>query len=223
MEHLLRYWVFRCSIRGVAGPERDEVAGRRTLRADAARNRAAIIDAAAAVLAQQGSAVDVREIARRSGVGMGTLYRHFPTKGDLFVTVLQKEFRAMADSARRTAAGTDDPWTALTGFFDQVLTCHAHHRALMESFAESWSVPTADCALQLHPVIEELFTRAVAAGVLRSGVTSDDLSLLLASLARTVQMTNQQHPQMWRRLLRISLDGLRSDQAPLPPDADSAL
>jgi AcrR family transcriptional regulator len=191
------------------------------MRADAARNRAAIIDAATAVLAQQGSAVDVREIARRSGVGMGTLYRHFPTKEDLLGTVLYREFQAWAASARQTAASTTDPWTALTEFFDNALACHAHHRAMMERLAGSWSVPTAECTQLLRPVFEELVARAHAAGVLRAGDTGEDASLLIASLGQTVQLTEGTCPQMCRRLLRISLDGLRADhREPLPAGTD---
>lgn len=187
------------------------------MRADAARNRAAIIDAATEVLAQQGSAVDVREIARRSGVGMGTLYRHFPTKDDLISTVLRQDFLTWAQSARQTAAGTQDPWVALTEFFERALTRHAHHRAMMEDFAGNWSVPTADCTLMLRPVIEELLARVRAAGLVRAGVTGEDLSLLLAALSQTVALTQQCRPLMWRRLLRISLDGLSADhREPLP-------
>jgi AcrR family transcriptional regulator len=187
------------------------------MRADAARNRAAIIDAATAALAQQGSAVHVHEIARSSGVGIGTLYRHFRTKEDLIGTVLREELQAWSESARQTAASTEDPWTALTEFFDHALTCHSVDRAMMESFAGSWSEGT----VLLRPIIEELVIRARGAGVLRPGVTSEDLSLLLASLSQTVQMCA---PQKWRRLLRISLDGLRADhREPLPAGTDSGV
>jgi AcrR family transcriptional regulator len=207
-------------------PEQQVETRQRVMRADAARNRAAIIDAASAVLAEHGSATDVREIARLSGVGMGTLYRHFPTKDDLLGTVLHQEFLAWAESARRTAASNEDPWTALAEFFDQALAYHAHHRAVMQCYADSWSVPTADCTLLLRPVIDELLARAHAAGVLRAGVTGADLALLLASLGQTVQLTEQcrpqRQPQLWRRLLRISLDGLRAEhQEPLPAVVDS--
>jgi AcrR family transcriptional regulator len=188
------------------------------MRVDAARNRAAIIDAATVVLAEQGSAVDVREIARRSGIGMGTLYRHFPTKEDLLGTVLRTMFLAWAQSARQAAAEAADPWTALTDFFERALTYHAHHRAMVEFLAGNWSVPTAECSVLLRPVIDDLLARAHAAGVLRPGVTGDDLSLLLASLGQTVQITERCRPEMWRRLLRVCLDGLRAEhREPLPP------
>lgn len=191
---------------------------RRAPRVDAIRNRDAILDAATEVLAEQGTAVDVREIARRSGVGMGTLYRHFPKKEDLIHTVLRKDFSAWAESARQGAIDAEDPWAALTDFYEQALAGYARHRAMMENFALTWSVPDLDGIRQLRLVIEEL--RARATDLLRPGVTTDDLLLLLVSLGHAVEFTDECRPQMWHRLLRISLDGLRAEhREPLPaPD-----
>ncbi|MBA8929315.1 AcrR family transcriptional regulator [Kutzneria viridogrisea] len=201
----------------VAEPE--STARRRAPRVDAIRNREAIVEAAAEVLAEQGAAVDVREIARRSGVGMGTLYRHFPKKDDLVHTVLRQDFSRWAESARQAAIDAEDPWAALTDFYQQALTGYARHRAIMENFALTWSVPDLEGIRQLRLVIEELCARAGAAGLLRPGVTTDDLLLLLVSLGHAVQITDECRPQMWNRLLRISLDGLRADRRePLPTD-----
>jgi AcrR family transcriptional regulator len=186
-------------------------------RADAAHNREAIVEAASAVLATRGTAVDVREIARRSGVGMGTLYRHFPKKEDLVQTVLRRDFMNWAESARLAAVEADDPWAALTDFYQQALTGYARHRAIMEHFALTWTVPDLEGIQQLRLVIEELCARAT--GLLRPGVTTDDLLLLLVSLGHAVQVTDECRPQMWNRLLCISFDGLRADhRAPLPAD-----
>ncbi|MEV0050475.1 helix-turn-helix domain-containing protein [Saccharopolyspora shandongensis] len=199
----------------VAEPE--STRRRRAPRVDAIRNREAIVEAAAEVLAEQGTAVDVREIARRSGVGMGTLYRHFPKKEDLVHTVLRKDFSGWAESARQAAIDAEDPWAALTDFYQQALTGYARHRAIMENFALTWSVPDLEGIQQLRLIIEELCARAT--GLLRPGVTTDDLLLLLVSLGHAVQLTDECRPQMWNRLLRISLDGLRADhREPLPTD-----
>ncbi|OPC80884.1 TetR family transcriptional regulator [Embleya scabrispora] len=190
---------------------------RRAARADATRNREAIIEAASEVLATRGTAVDVREIAARSGVGMGTLYRHFPKKEDLIRTVLHREFSRWADSARQTAIEARDPWAALTDFYRQALTGYARHSAIMENFALTWSVPDLDGIRQLRLVIEEL--RARATDVLRPGVTTDDLLLLLVSLGHAVQVTDDCRPHMWNRLLHISLAGLHADhREPLPTE-----
>ncbi|MFE9579616.1 TetR/AcrR family transcriptional regulator [Nocardia sp. NPDC006044] len=186
---------------------------RRAPRADAIRNREAIIEAASAVLAEQGTAVDVREIARRSKVGMGTLYRHFPTKEDLVQTVLRKDFAEWAESARTAAATAEDPWAALIEFYQQALAGYAHHRAIMEHFALAVPDPDPEGLGRLRLVIEELCVRATAR--LRPGVTADDLVLLLVSLGHAVQITDECRPDLWRRLLHISLDGLRADLPPL--------
>jgi AcrR family transcriptional regulator len=196
-------------------------ARRRAPRADAVRNREAIVEAAAEVLAEQGAAVDVREIARRSGVGMGTLYRHFPKKEDLVRTVLRREFAEWAESARLAAIDAEDPWAALADFYQQALTGYARHRAIVENFALTWAEPDLEGIQQLRRVIERLCARATAAGLLRPGVTTDDLLLLLISLGHAVQLTDECRPHLWTRLLHISLDGLRPDhRAPLPADPD---
>ncbi|MEU8898783.1 helix-turn-helix domain-containing protein [Nocardia sp. NPDC048505] len=190
----------------------------RAPRADAIRNREAIIEAASAVLAEQGTAVDVREIARRSQVGMGTLYRHFPTKEELVQTVLRKDFTNWAESARTAAAEAEDPWAALTDFYQQALTGYAHHRAIMEHFALAVPVPDPDGLGRLRLVIDQL--RARAEDALRPGVSTDDLLLLLVSLGHAVQCTDRSRPHLWQRLLHICLDGLRADlQQPLPTEA----
>ncbi|MEV6133704.1 TetR/AcrR family transcriptional regulator [Streptomyces violaceusniger] len=200
----------------VAEPE--DTTRHRAPRVDAIRNREAIIEAASQVLAAQGTAVDVREIASRSGVGMGTLYRHFPKKEDLFQTVLRRDFSQWADSARQAAIDAQDPWAALTDFYQQALTGYARHSAIMENFALTWSVPDLEGIQQLRLVIKELCARATSA--LRPGVTTDDLLLLLVSLGHAVQVTHECRPHMWNRLLHISLSGLRADhREPLPAEA----
>lgn len=189
---------------------------KRGRRADAERNRAAIMEAAGAVFAELGGTVDVREIARRSGVGMGTLYRHFPTKDDLLSTVLEQQFTAWLTEAHQQATATDDPWQALSGFFEQMLTTQAGNRAVVESYAAQGG-PTSSCAERCHSFIDELRTRCRDAGLLRPDVTTDDLVLLSGSLSQAVLTTGDSHPGQWRRLLRISLDGLSSrNTEPLP-------
>ncbi|MDX3520223.1 TetR/AcrR family transcriptional regulator [Streptomyces scabiei] len=185
-------------------------------RADAERNRAAILEAADAVFAELGGTVDVREIARRSGVGMGTLYRHFPTKDDLLVTVLEQQFTSWLTGAHEQATATEDPWQALSGFFEHMLTTQAHNRAVVESYAARGG-PTHTCAQRCYSVVDELRTRCMNAGLLRPDVTTDDLVLLSGCLSQAVLTAGDGHPGRWRRLLRISLDGLSSrNTEPLP-------
>ena len=145
----------------MAAEEPEDTARRRAPRVDAVRNREAIVEAASAVMAEQGAAVDVREIARRSGVGMGTLYRHFPKKEDLVHTVLRKDFSEWAESARLTAIEAEDPWAALTDFYQQALTGYARHRATMENFALTWSEPDMEGIQQLRAVIDDCVPKPV--------------------------------------------------------------
>ncbi|MCF3963773.1 TetR/AcrR family transcriptional regulator [Streptomyces fuscigenes] len=187
---------------------------RRRLRADAERNREAIIRAAGTVFAEQGGGVDVREIARRSGVGMGTLYRHFPTKGDLLTTVLEQEFISWITAAEEASAAIADPWQALTVFFEQSLAHLARNRALVEGCADVTG-PFPQCARRRIDVMNSLRLRCQEAGLLRPDVTTDDLVLLSMSLSQAVQAAGSTAP--WRRLLQISLDGLSSRNGdPLP-------
>lgn len=192
------------------GPSQQSESGPRAPRADAARNRAAIIGAAAEVLAEQGRGADVREIARRSGVGMGTLYRHFPTKEDLLTTVVHTEYVAWADCARKDVAAQEDPMLALTEFVDQAVCRQLQHRALRERYADSWSAPAAECTALLNPIIDGILARAERAGALRPGVTSDDLLLLISSTAQSAWSCEADRPGLWQRLVAIYLDGLRA-------------
>lgn len=185
--------------------------GSRPSRSDAVRNRAAIMDAAAAAFATQGEQVDVREIAHCAGVGMGTLYRHFPTKDELLETVLHQDFAEWTRTAREDAATQSDPAEALSTFLRDALERQAHHRALVERFAESWDTTSGitACRRELHPVIDELVARCHDAGLLRPGVTSEDISLLLVALGRIAQLVAPERPELWQRALQITWDGLR--------------
>ncbi len=189
------------------------------LRSDAARNRAAIMHAAAEVFATRGADVDVREIARRAGVGMGTLYRHFPTKDELLDTVLRHDFAEWTRAARAQAASHEDAAEALWGFLHDALARQAQHRALAERFAESWATTPeiAACQQDLHPVIDDILARCHAAGALRRGVASEDISLLLAALGPIALLAGEQRPELWQRLLQIAWDGLQPvHHRPLP-------
>ncbi len=182
-------------------------------RSDAVRNRRAILEAAAAVFASHGEGVDVREIARCAGVGMGTLYRHFPTKDHLLDTVLDEDFAEWTDTARRAADAQQDAAEALSCFMHDALERQSHHRALVERFAKTWNTTSgiATCRRELHPVIDDLVARCHEAGVLRPGVTSEDVSLLLVALGHIAQLAAaQDRPEMWQRTLHIALDGLQS-------------
>src|SRR5829696_9880810 len=87
----------------------------RALRADAERNRRRILDAARSVFAEHGLGVGVDAVARAAGVGVGTIYRRFPTKQDLLAAVVEDGILRLADAIDEIAATTDDPWEAFAG------------------------------------------------------------------------------------------------------------
>ena len=182
----------------------------RPARSDAVRNRGLILEAAAGVFASRGAAVDVREIARRAGVGMGTLYRHFPTKEGLLETVLRRDFTEWTRAARAAAASQPDPARALAGFFHDALERQSRHRALAEGFAQHWDASgDAACRRELYPVIDELVARCHAAGVLRGDTGTEEVSLLLVGLGAAVQLAAARgRPEPARRALQVVLDGL---------------
>lgn len=214
----LSHSVALCIIAAMSRIPKSAVA--RPTRADAVRNRGAILEAAADIFACHGEYADVREIARCAGVGMGTLYRHFPTKDALLETVLREQFDEWTRTARDAARNQADPAEALAVFLHDALERQARHRALVERFAETWhtSSGVAACRRELHPVINDLLTRCHEAGALRPGVTTDDITLLLVALGRIAQLAVEQGcPELWQRALQITLDGLQpSHQSPLP-------
>lgn len=201
----------------------------RPSRSDAVRNRGLILEAAAEVFASRGEGVDVREIARRAGVGMGTLYRHFPTKEGLLETVLHQDFTEWTRAARTAATSQADPARALTGFFHDALDRQCRHRALAEGFARyPDTAGLTTCRRELYPVIEELVTRCRTAGVLRPDVSTEDIAVLLVGLGTVVRLAAaRQRPELSQRALRVVLDGLlrsgpRSAEDPAGPGAGDA-
>ena len=189
----------------------------RARRADAERNRAAILEASTAIIVEQGNLPDVREVARRSGVGMGTLYRHFSTKEELLNATLERLFTSWVTLAREAANAIADPMAAMEDFFEQTLVCRHRGGALNTAYCNSAQAPVAGCGHLLDPVIDELRTRAQDAHVLRPDVTVEDLRLLLTSLSHLAQTNGDTHSETWRRLLRISLDGLSSEHTEALP------
>src|SRR5690348_7358001 len=106
------------------------------LRRDAQRNREALVVSARDLIASGGVDVPVEEITRRAGVGMGTFYRHFPTKSDLVDAVLEETLDAYVGLARE-ALLVEDAWAGFAGFMEQALALHAANRGLKAAIASS--------------------------------------------------------------------------------------
>jgi AcrR family transcriptional regulator len=190
----------------------------RPLRCDAERNRDRILVAARAAFAADGIDVSVEEIARLAGVGMGTLYRRFPTKDDLIDAVLED---ALADIclAAESALDEDDAWTGFSGFLERVFELHVRNRGLKDVIARRMqSRGRVEAArARMRPLVARLIARAQEQGSLRSDFTPEDMPMLFWTGGRVAEMTSSVAPEFWRRHLGLLLDGLRADAAtPLP-------
>ena len=188
-----------------------------TLRQDARRNRERILAGARELFASGGVDASVEEITRAAGVGMGTLYRHFPTKDDLVDAVLEEAFDAYAALAEQ-AVEEPNAGTAFATFLERVLELHAGNRGLMQVIASSERGRERAQATRerVQPLVRQLVERAQGAGMLRPDLAAEDVPVLLRSLGRVIEMT-EGPPDLWRRYLGLLLDGLRPQAAsPLP-------
>ncbi|WP_298176783.1 TetR/AcrR family transcriptional regulator [Saccharomonospora sp.] len=179
-------------------------------RRDALSNRAAILRAAAAAFSERGRAVDVREIARCAGVGMGTLYRHFPSKDALIETLLAESYARWVEQARRSTRDRTSAWEALESFITDALTFQRRDRAVLENLAAATTdaAGLSVCRRLLRPLVEELVAAAHAERALRPGVRADDVLAVLAALGRLVELDAP--ADAVHRCLRIVLSGLRN-------------
>lgn len=188
------------------------------LRRDAQANRDRIVAAARAAFATDGIEVSVEEIARRAAVGMGTLYRHFPTKEDLVDAVLEETFEQIVGAAEQ-ALTEEDAWRGLCGFFEQFFALHVRNRVLKDMLAtQAHGRERADAMrARMRPLIRRLVKRAQEQGALRADFAPEDMPFVIWSVGRVIEETRAVAPELWRRHLGFLLDGLRADAAtPLP-------
>ncbi|WP_405584402.1 TetR/AcrR family transcriptional regulator [Streptomyces sp. NBC_01092] len=147
-------------------------------RKDARRNQQALLDAAARVFVTSGVDAPVRTIAAEAGVGMGTIYRHFPTRADLVVAVYRHQVEACAEAGPALLAAEPSPHTALARWIDQfvdfLVTKHGL-AAAMQSDSAGFETLHSYFLDRLVPVCTELLDAAVAAGEIRSGLTAYQL------------------------------------------------
>ena len=188
-----------------------------TLRRDARENRNRILAAARAAFAAEGVDVPVETIADRAGVGMGTLYRRFPTKHDLVQAVIEESLDAFVVAAEEGLA-EDDPWTGFTGFVERVLELHVENRALREVLAGTEHGHARDAVRRrVRPLVRRLIERAHADGSLRPDFAPEDMPLVFMTAGRVLEAGRGVAPDLWRRYLGLLLDGLRAGGAtPLP-------
>lgn len=182
----------------------------RPLRADARRNRARVLEVAAEVFAAEGLSVPVSEIARRVGVGTGTVSRHFPTKEDLFAAILLVRMKGLASEADALAERAD-PGPAFFAFFAAVVREGAANRGLSEALRGAGCDLEATAARDGYSVSERLgnlLGRAQQAGAVRSDVDSADVkALMVGCLARA---DDDPDGSALHRIVDVACEGLRT-------------
>jgi AcrR family transcriptional regulator len=165
------------------------------VRADARRNRQRILDTAYDVLATEGVGVPIDEIARRAGVGAGTVYRHFPTKESLIDAVVLDRVHTMTATAR---SGID-----FTEFFAYMVEAGLANRAVADALASGGYQIPADAVGALNTAFAELLHEAQTAGTIRRDITPDDLQALILGCVATARHRGDTD------LVQIVVNGLR--------------
>ncbi|MFE2023743.1 TetR/AcrR family transcriptional regulator [Streptomyces hygroscopicus] len=178
-----------------------------SLRADARRNREAILDAASELFARRGESVQMDEIAERAGLGVGTLYRHFADKQALRAAIIGRRFEAMTSLAR-SAEQIEDPWTAfetlLYGYLESAQPDAAFRFALLGPQEPSWGEIDAE-KTAFAAIVERVVRRAIDAGHLRTDFQASDFVLITRGA-----MANMTGREDWRRHLTLQLEGIRA-------------
>jgi AcrR family transcriptional regulator len=180
------------------------------LRADARRNRARVLEAAEVVFAAKGTSAPTEDVAREAGVGVGTVFRHFPTKEALLEAVLYDRIRRFADEAE-VAAAAEDPgavfFTFLAGWVEMSSAKNAYSDALAAAGVE---VPRTGSVVgrRLIETLSTVLSRAQAAGAVRKDVGVDALIPVIIGASRAAQHISGDD-DLRTRIIAIIFDGLR--------------
>jgi AcrR family transcriptional regulator len=181
------------------------------LRADARRNHDKIIAGARAVFARDGAAAQMEDVARASGVGVGTVYRHFPTKEALMTELVRRTFESFVEEAHAALSGDGEPFEALADVMrrdsELVAGDAAAQQAMMGAGVQVWEGTGAE-RRQLGEVMQQLVERAQKAGTMRSDVTAHEISMLMCGVCATMGHTAKMFD--WRRHLELAIDSLRA-------------
>ena len=183
----------------------------RPRRADARRNRERVLAAAEAVFAESGLKAPVEEVARRAGVGVGTVCRNFATKQALIEAVVGAMYDTLLLDAE-AALADPDPARAFEQFVTGLPAFQARHRALADQMAnESQLESTTGPKDKVLRAVSELVARAQSAGAIRADIGPGDVSMLFSGVAHVTAVAGELQPVLRERFVRIILDGLRAD------------
>lgn len=188
------------------------------LRVDAERNRQRIVAAAREVFAELGLEVPMEDIAKRAGVGVGTLYRRYPTRADLIAAAFEVKMAAYAEAARQALA-EPDPWRGFCGYVEQICAMQAGDRGfttvLTMTFptAKQFEADRARAFADFTTLVE----RAKGAGKLRADFVTEDMPMFLMANAGVLTATADAAPDTWRRLVGYLIQACAAPAAqPLP-------
>ena len=187
-------------------------------RKDAERNRRRILAAAKELFAERGLGVTLNEIARYTGVGVGTVYRHFPDRDRLIEALLEERLHEIVVLLKE-ASDDPDPWRGLVTFHERALELQAADRGLEELMLGAPASPErpAKIRARLRPIAADLVERARAAGALRPDCTPEDLRIVHLMLSAVIDAGRDVAPDLWRRYFEILLQGLRAaPESPKP-------
>ncbi|MEV4998125.1 TetR/AcrR family transcriptional regulator [Streptomyces niveus] len=182
----------------------------RPMRADARRNYQRVLREARAAFAEHGTDASLEDVARRAGVGIGTLYRHFPTRQALMSAVFQEALADLLDRSRELA-GSDRPCHALVAWLRALITHAGEYRGLsraLMSASYDASSGLTQCSTKLRTAGELLLVRAQMSGDVRADTSIDDLMQLTNAIALAAEQAPDD-PELADRLLTLTLSGLK--------------
>lgn len=192
----------------------------RLLRRDAERNRQRILQAAAEVFTERGFEATLDDVARRAGVGVGTVYRRFPDKTSLADALFEERIDTLVEMAER-AQEEPDAWAGLVTFLEHSAEMLAGDRGLRQILL--YAVQGHDRATyardRMRPAVDRLVKRAQADGQVRADLAATDIPLIEFMIAAIAEYTRCVRPDVWRRYLALILDALcpaRDHMTPLP-------
>ena len=181
----------------------------RPLRADARRNRERILQSARAVFAESGDAVQIDDVARHAGVGVGTVYRHFPTKQALLTELVRQTFRLFTEWAREALEAGGEPFALIEGLLRRIAETAAGDAGVQYALASTAGQAETEAPAEqdeLIAVIAELTGRARRAGTIRPGIEATDIAMLICGV---VSAMGPRPGFDWRRHLDLMTDTLR--------------
>jgi AcrR family transcriptional regulator len=188
------------------------VAKKKALRADAERNREHVLRVAEEVFAARGLAVPIDAIARRAGLGVGTLYRHFPTKEALFLAIVVDRMERLIAEAR-ALSGAPDPGVAFFGFLSRMVQEGSAKRDFMDALSGAgadFGRTLAEIKERYRAALAVLLEQAQDSGAVRRDVTVLEVHALLMGTFASLDRLGTDAAQVRERLLAIVCDGLRA-------------